>query len=167
MRPLLCFCLILLCAAAVAYASGSTQLCGDTTAHPRWTVDHYVYDASLKRDWAVLTDCEHPGAPARMELLPKGVHEPIGRTAHAGQFLKTANPKPRAVAVKAGAAVEVSSAPNAPARILLSGTAMQTAFAGQSVRVRLTASGRFIRGIAVGPHSVELAAAAQPSWGKP
>lgn len=161
MRSLFCF-MLLFAAACAACAQPS----GGTTAHPRWTVKRYVYDASLKRDWAVLADCEHPGAPARMELLPKGAHEPIRGAAHSGQGLKAANPKPRVVAVKAGAAVEVSSAPDAPARILLSGTAMQTAFAGQSVRVRLTASGRFIRGIALGPHSVELAGSAQP-WGKP
>lgn len=162
MRSLLCFMLLFVTASAACAQPSSS-----TSAHPRWTVDHYVYDASLKRDWAVLVDCEHPGAPARMKLLPKGVHESIDRAARAGQFMKTANPKPRTAAVKAGAAVEVSSALNAPVRILLAGTAMQTALAGQSVRVRLAASGRFIRGIALGPHSVELASVAQASWGKP
>lgn len=163
MRPLLCFCMILLFSAGCAHA----QACGDQPTHPRWRVDHYVYDASLKRDWAVLADCEHPGAPARMELLPKGRREPAVGTAHNRQLLKPVNPQTHAVAVKAGASVEVSSAPDAPARILLAGTAMQTAFAGQPIRVRINASGRFVRGIALGPHSVELAASVRPSWSTP
>lgn len=158
---------MLLFVTASARGLDRAESSGDKAAHPRWMVDHYVYDASLKRDWAVLVDSEHPSAPARMELLPDGRREPAVRADHGRQFLKSANPQTRAVAVKAGASVEVSSAPDAPARILLAGTAMQTAFAGQPVRVRINASGRFVRGIALGPHSVELAASAQSSWGKP
>ena len=166
MRRLLCCLLMFVFAAASAHISACAQPPSGTTAHPRWRVDHYVYDASLKRDWAVLVDCEHPSAPAQMRLLPKGRREPARRAAHDRQLLKPANPQTRAIAVKAGAEVEVASAPDAPARILLAGTAMQTAFAGEPVRVRINASGRFVRGIALGPHSVELAASTQPSWGK-
>ena len=163
MRLLLCCWLMFVFAAGCAHA----QACGDQATHSRWGIDHYVYDASLKRDWAVLVDCEHPSAPARMQLLPKGRREPVVRATQGGQLLRPANPQTRTVAVKAGASVEVSSAPDAPARILLSGTAIETAFAGQPVRVRINASGRFVLGIALGPHSVELAAAAQSSWSKP
>jgi hypothetical protein len=159
-------------AAASAHASVCDAPSGDKTAQPRWRVDHYVYDASLKRDWEVLVDCDHPGAPARMKLAPVGAH--ITRAANAvpvEQETKSAqhvaNSQPTPVVIKAGADIEVSSAPGSPARILLSGTAMEMGRVGQDIRVRINASGRFLSGIVRGPHSVELASVAKPAWGKP
>jgi hypothetical protein len=172
MRRLIWMFLIFALAAVSAQASVCDAAPGDKTAQSRWRVDHYVYDASLKRDWEVLVDCEHPGAPARMKLAPEGTH--ITRAASAARVEQgpkaappAANSQLAPVVIRTGADVEVSSAPGSPARILLSGTAMEMGRAGQDIRVRINASGRFLRGVVRGPHSVELAAAAKPAWGKP
>jgi len=178
MRRLVWILLIFALAAASAHASVCDAPSGNKTVQPRWRIDHYVYDASLKRDWEVLVDCEHPGAPARMRLAPEGVHRTLGanavRTTSATpveQETKPAQPvansQPTPVVIKAGADIEVSSAPGSPARILLSGTAMEMGRVGQDIRVRINASGRFLSGIVRGPHSVELASVAKPAWGKP
>src|SRR6185503_13698618 len=74
MRRLIWMFLIFALAAVSAQASVCDAAPGDKTAQSRWRVDHYVYDASLKRDWEVLVDCEHPGSPARMKLAPEGAH---------------------------------------------------------------------------------------------
>lgn len=164
--------LIFALAAASAHASVCGTPSGDKTVQPRWRVDHYVYDASLKRDWEVLVDCDHLGAPARMKLAPEGSHRvrvasavPIGQKPKSAQPVTNFQPAP--VVIRPGAPVEVSSAPNAPAQILLSGTAMEPGRVGQPIRVRINASGRFLQGVVRGPHSVELAAVAKPVWGKP
>lgn len=123
-------------------------------------LDHYVYDASLRRDWEVLIDCNHPATPAQMKLAPT--------TVGAMQSLKRAVATPeknRAPIIRVGTDVEVSNGPSARTSIRLSGTAMQTAFPGQPIRVRLNVSGRFVTGLVRGPHSVELASAAKPLWG--
>lgn len=164
--------LIFALAAASAHASVCGTPSGDKTVQPRWRVDHYVYDASLKRDWEVLVDCDHLGAPARMKLAPEGSH--LTRAANAAtaerepkSLQPVTNSQPAPVVIRPGAPVEVSSAPNAPAQILLSGTAMEPGRVGQPIRVRINASGRFLQGVVRGPHSVELAAVAKPVWGKP
>lgn len=195
MRPLLWFCLVLIpgLAAAPASASVCDAAPAGKGAQPRWRVDHYVYDASLKREWKVLVDCDDPGAPTRMELAPKGASQPArgaanGATINTGARARSSAPNPaRTLArspepapaidaegsrrpstlVKAGSAVEVTGAPNAAVRILLAGTAMQDAPLGRPVRVRLGLSGQFVRGIVRGPHSVELVAPTQLSWGRP
>lgn len=180
MRRLACFSLI----AVVVFAPVRAALCqaapGGAAPQSRWEVDRYVYDASLQRDWEVLVDCDHPDAPARMELAPKGARTP-GKSAACGADAAQSSKKPAGrqrspqserlardsqppIVLKAGAAVEVTSPPNAPAQILLAGVAMQTALLGQPIRVRLSASGRFIRGIVRGPHSVELVAVERLSW---
>ena len=172
MRRLVWILMIFALAAVSAHASVCDAPSGSKTAQSRWRVDHYVYDASLKRDWEVLVNCDHPGAPARMKLAPEGAHIP--RAANAASVEQeprslqpVTNSQPAPVVIRAGADVEVSSAPGSPARILLSGTAMEMGRAGQEIRVRINASGRFLRGVVRGPHSVELAAAAKPVWGKP
>jgi len=172
MRCLVWILLIFSLAAVSAHASVCDTPSGDKTAQPRWRVDHYVYDASLRRDWEVLVDCDHPGAPARMKPAPVGAH--ITRAANAvpvEQETKSAqhvaNSQLAPVVIRTGADVEVSSAPGSAARILLSGTAMEMGRLGQEIRVRIDASGRFLQGTVLGPHSVELAAAAKPAWGKP
>ena len=172
MRRLVWMFLIFALAAASAHASVCDAASGDKTAQPRWRVDHYAYDASLKRDWEVLVDCNHPGAPARIKLAPEGTHmtraakaAPVEQGPKSAQAV--ANSQPAPVVIRAGADVEVLSAPGSPARILLSGTAMEMGRVGQDIRVRIDASGRFLQGTVRGPHSVELAAAAKPVWGKP
>jgi hypothetical protein len=147
-------------ASTIALASGcawaSVCSAAPTEAIPRWTLDRYVYDSSLKRDWSVFVDCNHPAAPARMKLAPSAT----GSKRMAAEVVSNLAP----IIVKAGTAVEVSNSMNALATMHLSGTAMQTAFLGQPIRIRLDASGRFITGLVRGPHSVELASSAKPLW---
>ena len=144
------------------------------TAGVRWQVDHSVYDASLHSDWEVLVNCDHPDAPARMELVPVGKESEHGESGHVAQDADSKitnwnNASRRIVApvsVRAGEVVEVSNAARASVSISMRGIAMQTAFPGQKIRVRLTASGRFIYGVVRGPHLIELVAPGEPSWGK-
>jgi hypothetical protein len=156
-RRLLISVLALLFAAAAAYASACSSAKG---AKPKMILDHYVYDPSLRRDWEVLIDCNHPAAPAQMKLASNrtGTVQIPKHTAATAEN----NPAP---AIKAGADVEVSNGSNPLTSIRLSGTAMQTAFPGQPIRVRLNVSGRFVTGLVRGPHSVELISAAKPLWG--
>lgn len=129
------------------------------TATPHWIIDHYLYDASLKQDWEVLIDCNHPAAPAQIELLPH-------RATPSLSIKPASSGKASPPLIHAGAAVEVSSPPNAPAGIHLSGTAMQAGFSGQSIRVRLNSTRRFVTALVRGPHSVELATTPNTSWGR-
>lgn len=130
---------------------------------PRWTLDHYLYDSSLNQDWEILIDCNHPAAPARMQLALGTVRKRQSRQTTASM----PTPIPAALRIKAGTAVEVLSPADSSVSIHLAGTAMQTAFAGQLIRVRLDPGGHFVTGLVRGPHSVELAAAPKLSWGQP
>lgn len=132
------------CAAACSSAA--------STAGPRWTIDHYLYDASLRRDWEILIDCNHPQLPARMTLANQ---------------LPTSHRTPALPTIKAGASVEITGTANDPGSICLTGTAIENAFTGQTVRVRLDANGHFVMGRVRGSHLVELIAAARPLWGTP
>jgi flagella basal body P-ring formation protein FlgA len=69
--------------------------------------------------------------------------------------------------VSSGARVEVENSAGSSASIRLSGTAMETAFSGQSIHVRLSLGGRIVKAVVRGPHRVELAAAVTPVWGEP
>ena len=153
--------LILIFALPLAVAYAHTAVCaapGNVVAR-HWTVAHYVYDASLKQDWEVLIDCDHPAAPARLKLALNTSDRPQSAKRFPSSPVKTAAP-----IIKAGSTVEVSGAPGSSAAIQLSGTALETAFAGQPIRVRLSTGNRLVTGLVRGPHSVELAAAATPRW---
>lgn len=173
MRSLVLFVFALLLAAvtvrASACAAAGTKSPAQTTK-PHWVLDHYVYDASLREDWAVLVDCNHSAAPARMKLVPNTVGSAQAtqrsKTLAAVRIQATIRAGVKAE-IKSGTAVEVLSGANQPASILLSGTAMETAFFGQPIRVRLSASGNFVRGLVRGPHTVQLIAAAKPLWREP
>lgn len=130
------------------------------TAKPHWTLDHYVYDASLHQDWAVLVDCSHPASPARMTPAQN-----TQSREHRSRAQSAAPVRPQ-VSVKTGTTVDVLNAADDPASFHLAGTALETAFVGQPIRVRLGASGNMVRALVRGPHSVELAAEAKPSWGE-
>lgn len=143
----------------------------------RWRVDHYVRDAALHKDWAVLVNCDDPAAPARMEMVSnhtatvaasargiaaRRMYGSEGATAkRIGADVATE------VCMKVGAAVEVSSAADSVVSMDLAGTAMETACRGQKVRVRLSADGHFVHAIVRGAHSVELAASEKPGWRQP
>jgi hypothetical protein len=130
---------------------------------PRWTLDHYLYDSSLRQDWEILIDCNHPAAPARMQL----VLDTVRKRPSAKQTSPAPAQNPAPLRIQAGTAVEVSSAADSSASIHLAGTATQTALDGQPIRVRLEPSGHFVIGLVRGPHSVELAESTKLSWDKP
>jgi hypothetical protein len=138
-------------------ARAATCTAETNSGQPHWILDHYHYDPALHRDWQVLVDCNHPAAPEQTRPAPSA-----SGISHRGNRVTVST-----VVVHAGAVVEVSSTPNSPTAIRLSGTAMQTAFVGQPVRVRLASSGRFITALALGPHSVELVQPQKPQWGHP
>jgi hypothetical protein len=167
MRPLILLLFAVTLAAPPALAAVCETAPAARSARPHWRVDHYVYDASLHKDWEVLVDCDHPSAPARMRLAPNAPSllavEARKATMHEARIPSPAAP----VEIKAGAAVEVLNGPNAPATICLSGTAMQSAYRGQTIRVRLSANGHFVNVLVSGPHAVELAAASKPFWRQP
>ncbi len=143
-----------------------------------WRLDHYVYDAALHRNWAVLMDSEDPGAPERMVLVPgqarelathrvepkrSDAAEQTGKSAEGWRESKfAARPD-----VRVGEAVQISNAPDAPASFLLAGTAEESAGIGRTIRVRLSANGAQVRAIVRGPHSVELAVGSKPVWRAP
>ena len=178
MRPLAILLLVLPLAAipvrASACAAAGTKSPAQTTK-PHWVLDHYVYDASLREDWAVLVDCNHPAAPARMRLVPNTVDSAQATQRATAQRSKTLAAVRIQAAIRAGVkaeiksgtAVEVLNGANQPASIHVTGTAMETAFFGQPIRVRLSSSGNFVRGSVRGPHTVQLTAAAKPLWGEP
>lgn len=167
---------ILLLVLPFAAVSARASACAGGTASqahalkPLWVLDHYVFDAALKEDWAVLVDCNHPAAPAQMKLasniLGKGQVTQYVTASHSKKPALVRIPSATAAEIKSGTAVEVLNGANQPASILLSGTAMETAFFGQPIRVRLSVDGRFVTGLVRGPHSVELAAA-KLLWGEP
>lgn len=152
--PAFVFALAALPARASACASG-------------WRVDHYVYDAALHKNWAVLVNCAHPAEPDRMQITAR-TDANIAATPGA-----RSNEKPRVqnaapdICIKAGAAVEVSNPASSLVNMELSGTAMQSASRGQTIRVRLNPEGYFVHAIVRGPHAVELVAEHKPSWRQP
>lgn len=148
---------------------------GAKAAGEHWQVDHYIFDASLHRDWKVLVDCDHPDAPARIELVPLAVQEQdkYENKPSKVQSADQGDAKPDSAhgivvsaLVKAGETVNVASDARGPVHISMQGITMQTAFSGQKIRVRLSASGQFVSGVVRGPHRVELSAVARP-WRKP
>jgi hypothetical protein len=115
-----------------------------------WTLDHYLYDPSLRKTWAVLLDCNHPQGPARMELA-------------AGNSSPEFRPQ---VTIRAGSAIEIVNPSSARASIRLTGTAIETAAVGHPIRVRLSAGGNIVLCYARSAYTVELDSAAKPSWNK-
>lgn len=174
MRSFVLLVLIFATAAAVGHAATCTFPEGKAP-RVRWRIDHYVYDASLRRSWKVLVDCDHPDAPPHMELVPLEDRSGQGNSARMPRRADSGNTKHEdvkqgtlaPVCVKAGEVVEVLNAPHGAASISMQGIAMQTALRGQRIRVRLTAGGHFISGVVRGPHLIELAGAIRPIWGKP
>ncbi|MGC2162431.1 MAG: flagella basal body P-ring formation protein FlgA [Silvibacterium sp.] len=167
MRPLAILVFSTTLAVLPARASVCAAASGTNAAGPRWKLDHYLYDASLHKDWEVLIDCDHPAAPARMQLVPNLRALPASATHTTARLASKSSLPVAPIGIKLGTTVEVSNRPGAPASIQLSGTAMQSALRGQHIRVRLSANGSFVNALVRGPHSVELAAAAKPSWGQP
>lgn len=131
-------------------SAGANQRALTTEQH--WKLDHYVYDATLKQYWEVLIDCDHPQTPAQTLPIPIS----------GGRSQTTKRHAP--FVIEPGSEVEVSTAANASSNIYFSGTVMEGAFAGQSIPVRLSASGKIVRAFVRGPHSVELAATDKPLW---
>jgi hypothetical protein len=143
-----------------------------------WRVDHYVYDVQLHRSWAVLLDCDHPGEPSRMVLIPGSAKVPEPKSIKMEQMGSLPQREPgfslrgqmRAPAqpeIRTGEDVQVVSRQGSSAAFLLAGTAEETALSGHTIRVRLKVNGAMVRAAVCGPHLVVLATDAKPIWRKP
>lgn len=128
-------------------------------AESRDVVDHYFFDAALKKDWAVKVDCAHPERPG-MIVAADSVSEEIHQKA-------ASIPAPRSEMqfVRAGSMVEIWKTGNAQIRLV--GTALDSAPIGQSIRVRAGLGNRVLRGIVRGTDSVELTGNNAMPWGEP
>ena len=130
-------------------------------AGSRDVVDHYFFDAALKKDWAVKVDCAHPERPgvivaadsAPGESPQKSASIPAPKVQSETQF------------VRAGSMVEIWKTGNAQIRLV--GTALDSAPIGQSIRVRAGLGSRVLRGIVRGVDSVELTGNNAMPWGEP
>jgi len=169
--------LLIVCSCETAQCASLPQRNGLSGAKPRWRVDHYVYDALLRRSWAVLVDEDHPETPARMvpvrgitsvkkkeTLHGKVPDEP--RTVVA-DLNKPAMRRWNAPEITAGARVEVANPAGSQAQFLLSGRAIEPGYAEQTIRIRLNTTGSIVRAGVRGPHLVVLVALARPVWGRP
>jgi hypothetical protein len=141
---------VMLCLSASA--SPCRQAPGSVSAIDRYLVDHYLSDPVLKRSWAVMIDCRHPGWPAQaVEVQAAGAGT---RPLSVSQGMNTGPSARPAPAVHSGSRVELWS--DGDARIRLSGIALESAIVGQPVRVRAGLGATPLSGTVRGAHSVEL-----------
>jgi hypothetical protein len=116
----------------------SAATCRQTPGSVLPIVDHYFSDPVLKRSWAVVIDCRHPGWPAQAVEVQS-----------AGEEVR-----PVPAAVHPGYRVELWS--DEGTHIRLSGIALESAIIGQTVHVRAGLGAVPLLGIVRGSHSVEL-----------
>jgi len=141
----------------VTKISASSSLVGDSLV-----VDHYVFDAPLKRNWAIMIDCTHPNWPAQAIEVPSMEGEGLRMTARATHSDALLLPAP---VIVSGSPVELWR--DGEASIRLAGVALESGVVGQSIRVRAGLGLKFLRGIVRGPHSVELAEDIKTGWREP
>ena len=119
-------------------------------------VDHYVADAALGRRWAIVVDCRHPGWPPHAVAAAGSVAGKAEASSLANRA--AASSEPAELVVQAGSQVELWS--DSPARIRLSGIALQSGRLGQWISVKTRVQPVALHGIVRGPDSVELEAGA-------
>jgi len=128
-------------------------------AESKDVVDHYFFDAALKKNWAIKVDCAHPERPGTIIEADSGPGEshqqaaPIPASKLQSEF------------IRAGSTVEIWKTGNAQIRLV--GTALDSAPIGQSIRVRAGLGSHVLRGIVRGADSVELTGNNQMPWGEP
>jgi hypothetical protein len=129
-------------------------------------VDHYVFDPALRRSWAVMINCRHPGWPAQaVEIQSARLGVERARTSPAAITTQIAVPQVAVPAIKFGSRVELWR--DGAAHIRLSGIALESAIVGQPIRVRAGLGSNPLRGIVRGPHSVELTDDSRTGWREP
>jgi hypothetical protein len=146
---------------AGAFASACGKLEEKPSSQPL-LVDHYIFDAAVKRSWAVMIDCRHPEWPAEMvEVQPS--------TVRTKQILRSEVPtlRPQLTSPSVASGSHVDLWRNGEVNIRLSGVATEAALFGEPIRVRVDVSGVFLRGIVRGPHSVELTENSKMDWREP
>jgi Chaperone for flagella basal body P-ring formation len=124
-------------------------------------VDHYFFDAPLKKDWAVKVDCAHPERPGMISEVDLGPGESHQKAA----LISAPKLKPETQLIRAGSMVEIWKTGNAQIRLV--GTALDSAPIGQSIRVRAGLGNHVLRGIVRGADSVELTGNNEMPWGEP
>ncbi len=150
--------LLLLISSLGAAAASTAETCGAPGGeNPGYRVHHYVSDRALHAAWAVLVDCLHPAAPAKMvpiaaEKITSGLV--AGRTASPGNPAQFDAGQP--FEVKAGSTVRVWMA-NGSTQMNLEAVALGGGGHGASVPIRLMAGSRAVlHGTVRGPGVVEL-----------
>jgi hypothetical protein len=140
------------------------------------SINHYLYDATLKLSWAVVVDCRHPQRPATLiPVLPNsGLHSPVQRSGYlpAIEAIPTKDGLKQAPrddsagldVVTAGSLVEIWK--EGEVRIQLSGIAVQSAPRGGALMVRPQGKSVLLRGVARGANSVEIVGEGM-EWGRP
>lgn len=118
-----------------------------------------------------MVDCNHPGAPERMQLVPGWrpvkVTNPAAEQNATGAYphsVEAAKPK---TFIRAGSPVVVVNAPGAVMTMRLTGVAVGSAATGSVIRVRLQAFHALIDGLVLGPGEVQLIAAVHSQWARP
>jgi len=115
---------------------------------------HFISDPVLKRRWQVLSDCRHPNWPPLAMEISQGF-EQWREEARSGIDMSSLPAHPVVlVTIPAGSRVDLWS--ETPAHIHLSGTALEKAELGQTMRVRVGISGKVLTGTVSGPGAVEL-----------
>lgn len=151
-------------------ANSSTRQAATKASKSDWVLDHYVRSASQGREWAVMVDCNHPGAPERMQLVPGWRPVKVTKPADGRNAIDTSSHSPEPVAptaiIRAGSPVVVVNAPGAAMTMRLTGVAVDSAPVGSVIRVRLQAFHALIDGVVLAQGKVQLIAAVHSQWGR-
>jgi len=121
-----------------------------------FTVHRHMTDPVLKRVWAIEIDCGHPAWPPRVLEVRAGQEIASRVPSHPTPTKGTSEPF---ITVRFGARVELWS--DAPTKLSLAGTALESGAAGQLIQVRAGLGFYPLCGRIRGPRSVELVSNAQ------
>jgi hypothetical protein len=146
-RILLLASIVLLCIQAARSIAAAPPGQGSRT-------DHYITDAVLHRRWAVVADSTHPERPWTLEEVPWKNEPNKPARAKAGAFTGDMP------LIPAGARVRLWRKGDG-ASIELTGTALESGMAGQTIHVRTGSRGTVLEGQVRGEDSVELSNSAK------
>ena len=144
----------MLSALLFAGAEPACKQSANSGSAPLGTAQRFVYDPMLKRTWAILTDCRHSDWPpqAAEVVQPPDAHQ--RKTLTATHLLAAKTSTAMLQTVQPGSRLDLWA--ESPARIRLSGIALERATTGQPIRVRVERMNTILYGVVSGPHSVRL-----------
>jgi hypothetical protein len=137
----------------IAGAQSGCRMLDSSPSVSAGTADYYIFDPVLRQTWSVVMDCQHPNWP------PQAIESPASvKPSKSGMLAAAEIPSSRMAGViaivKPGTSVNLWS--DSPARIRLSGMALEFGVVGQKIQVRVERLGTILSGIIDGPHSVRL-----------